>query len=177
MGRSVSRIPPPSGGSGLGAGEGKSLGRSVSRILSCAGVSRPLRDTDGRRMDEHLSRPSVTARLMQSTRGSGRANAAGLASSQFPCLTLLRMGVAWPPHCCGAGGLLHRRFTLTGCWLQEQPAARRYVSVARSSRFPHLGGASPLRGLPGILLFGVRTFLDPGLYAGWAAPIRPTQGR
>jgi len=33
----------------------------------------------------------------------------------YPCLTLLLVGVAWPRHCCRAGGLLHHRFTLAGC--------------------------------------------------------------
>jgi len=46
-------------------------------------------------LDEHLSRPTVTGWLQQSTRDLGLASRRRAASS-CPCLTLLRMGVAWP---------------------------------------------------------------------------------
>ena len=67
----------------------------------------------------------------------------------YPCLTLLRLRVAWPPHCCGAGGLLHRLFTLT--------------LAGGMSLWPDLAGSSeesPPRVLPGSLPYGARTFLE-----------------
>ena len=66
-----------------------------------------------------------------------------------PCLALLRLGVAWPLHCCNAGGLLHRLFTL--------------ALASGMSLWPCPAGSSeesPPRALPGNLLCGVRTFLD-----------------
>lgn len=80
-----------------------------------------------------------------------------LRRTHYPCLALLRMGVAWPAHCCAAGGLLHRRFTLA-------PLRKRYVSVA-------LSHGCPRRGLPAILPCAARTFL--GTTHGDDAIIRP----
>lgn len=65
-----------------------------------------------------------------------------------PALTLLHLGVAWPAHCCTAGGLLRHLFTLTF-------SQRRFVSVTRSSRLLRSGcypaGCSMERGLSSTL--------------------------
>ena len=76
-----------------------------------------------------------------------------------------------------AGGLLHRLFTLT-LTLPPSPASGRGVGGEGnlflwpcSGRFPHKG-IYPPRVLPGAVLFGVRTFLDPSLTRE-TATVRP----
>jgi len=66
-------------------------------------------------------------------------------------LALLPSRVAWPPHYCGAGGLLHHRFTL---------AIDMAVCFCGPIWQVLPQGESPPRTLSGDVLYGVRTFLD-----------------
>ena len=99
-------------------------------------------------MGEHLSSRRVTVTIMRSTRDYEEASS--LLPARRLGLSLLDLapngGCLAARIAAGAGGLLHHLFTLT-------PLRERYVSVARSSRLPHSGK------FPGILLYGVRTFL------------------
>ena len=123
----------------------------------------------GFQTDGHLSRPDVTIRLMQPTRDSKESEPLPAARRQTSSL----LGLA------PAGGYLAAALLRTPVvsyttisplpHLSPHPStfpveggeSGRYVSVARSGRFSSEGG-SPPRVLPGGLLCGVRTFLDPG---------------
>ena len=89
------------------------LSRPISRILY------PPRTTSG----GHLSGTPVTRRLMQPTRGRGRA------SPLPPYLALLQVGFSRPDGHPPAGALLPHHFTLTR-------QSGRYVSVALSVGSP-----------------------------------------
>ena len=106
-------------------------------------------------MCDHLSRHAVAGALMQPTRNSPSEEEEGEPPpvprrKPCPCLALLPVGVAWPPHYCGAGGLLHRRFTLT-------PAPEGAGAVCFCGPIQHL---TAFRTLSGTAPDGVRTFLD-----------------
>ena len=106
-------------------------------------------------MCDHLSRHAVAGALMQPTRNSPSEEEEDEPPpvprrKPCPCLALLPVGVAWPPHYCGAGGLLNRRFTLT-----PLPRGR----GAGCFCGPILTLAS-FRELPGTVPCGARTFLD-----------------
>ena len=102
-------------------------------------------------LDDHLSRRAVTGPLVQPTRGSRETSSLPPACRLCPCLALLRMGVAWPRYYYRAGGLLP---TFSPWHLSHlAPRGGLFLWPVRQ--------ISPPRGLPGILPYGVRTFLDP----------------
>jgi hypothetical protein len=68
-------------------------------------------------------------------------------ASFAPAWSCSRWGLPGRRIAASAGGLLHRRFTLTSC-----------LAVCFCGPIQKV---TPLRGLPGIALYGVRTFLDP----------------
>jgi len=102
----------------------RSPGRSISRILS--GISAWMTISLG------TPSPVCSCSLPGAQRRRAASRCKPLGLQLCPCLALLQMGVAWPRHCCRAGGLLPHHFTLT--------SMRRYVSVARSGRLLHPGG-------------------------------------
>jgi len=78
--------------------------------------------------DGHPSRPAVADRLQRSTRRLGRAALDRLREPRrSPALLDLAPGGVYRavPVTRNAGGLLHRRFTLTGDW--PEPVRRRSV--------------------------------------------------
>ena len=104
---SIVKVPvSPEECSTLGAAPLKRIfdapGRPISRVLS----------SPRRGMGDHLSRRAVTSTLVQPTRNwSSEEEEDGPPpvprGEPCPCLALLLVGVAWPPHCCG------RRWSLT----------------------------------------------------------------
>jgi hypothetical protein len=88
-------------------------------------------------LGDHLSGTAVSRRLEQPTRTSNETSRLSILLGLAPNRGCLAAGIA----AC-AGGLLHHLFTLTGG--SEDPL-RRYLSVARSGRFPRPGGYPVLR--------------------------------
>ena len=100
----------------------------------------------------HLSRPDITIRLMQPTRGSNGA------SSTSPLLGLAPDGGCLAARLASdAGALLPHRFTLART-TSAAPAICFSVALFRQ--------VTPPRALPGVVLCGARTFL------GWGKPRR-----
>ena len=90
-----------------------------------------------KRSGDHLSTASITRRLLRSTRGYERAAREDEKTHPLLLLDLALDGVCLAsPVTWAAGGLLHRRFTLT-------PASNAYwsvmLSVALSVESPRLG--------------------------------------
>ena len=104
-----------------------------------------------RRGGNHSSRTIIADRLEQPTRRLGRVTLCDLAVARLPMRPCSRWGLPCRSRYRARGGLLPRRFTLT---LRETHATRRAVCFLWHSprRFRH-------RALPGILLYGARTFL------------------
>ena len=103
--------------------------------------------------DGHPSRPTVAGRLQRSTRRLGRAALDRLREpDRSPTLLDLAPGGVCraAPVTRNAGGLLHRRFTLTGDWPKPAPA------VCFLWHFP---AGRPGLPLATTLPCGVRTFL------------------
>ena len=109
---------------------------------------------------DHSSRAAVTGRLEQPTRELGRVTLRRRSPFDertsrphtWPCS---RWGLPCHLRCRRCGGLLPRRFTLA-CRVDSFEASRRAVSSLL-----HFPSRSRDRALPGIALFGARTFLPP----------------
>lgn len=121
----------------------RSSGRSISRILS--GLIQPWAIIS---LGGLLPACSSSLPGTQEKRAASRSREASFIPA-WPCS---KWGLPGRGITTSAGGLLPHRFTLTSC------EAVCFCGPVRQ--------ISPPRGLPGILLFGVRTFLD-------RAPARP----
>ena len=99
-------------------------------------------------MGDHLSRRGVTDALVQPTRNSTETSHLPPAVAGFvPAWPCSGWGLPGRRIAADAGGLLHHRFTLT------PKGAVCFCGPIRHFTAPRV--------LPGILLSGVRTFLDP----------------
>ncbi len=136
-------------------------------------------------LDDHLSRRTVTGPLVQPTRNSREASRLPHRAPKHPmlcfCLALLRMRVTWPRY------YYQRRWSLTLAHpadFHPRGCSRKWLWLAPkhfSPFHPYPFGAvcfcgpiwqiAPPRELPGIPLFGVRTFLD---YAALHSRDHPT---
>ena len=101
-------------------------------------------DKPGSVVDDHLSRLHVTVQFF------ARYPSAGRADPWRSYSRLLRKGLAKPPCCHDAGGLLHHRFSFS------LYALRRRWESSFLRRFPSDHSARPLAGIPPS---GARTFL------------------
>ena len=110
-------------------------------------------DKPGSVVDDHLSRLHVTVQFF------ARYPSAGRADPWRSYSRLLRKGLAKPPCCHDAGGLLHHRFSFS------LYALRRRWESSFLRRFPSDHSARPLAGIPPS---GARTFLTPATRAGRA---------
>jgi len=107
-------------------------GWSISRILSIKRVCFRTAP-EGKVISLGWMLPSSSCSLPGTNEEAG--SFLPLEGGHRPCLALLLVGVAWPPHYCSAGGLLHRHFTLTlagGVFLWPDP-------VGSSRRSPRSG--------------------------------------
>ena len=115
------------------------------------------------RADGHPSRAAVAGSLMRSTRGhrAGRPQTLAQARARARALLDLAPGGVYlaAAVACGAGGLLHHRFTLT-----PRPSGRVAVCFLWHCPAGHPGSA-----LPTTLPCGARTFLT-----GPEGPARPS---
>ena len=138
------------------------LGRSISRVLSGTRNSLCL--------GNHLSRRSVAAPLMRPTRGWYGDEQPPIVRRRFcPCLALLPTGVAWPRALLRAPVVSYTAFSPS----PPLPLRVRGLSVSVALfRQVHALRRSLPRILSGTVLYGARTFLDPG-NAGPRLPDRP----
>ena len=145
-GRSISRIITPRWG--LFGGSIIASGRSVSRILSGRKVYQngTVSAWVSISLDRTLPCSSSSLPGTYLFRRRKRAASRSQKCELYLCLTLLRMGVAWPPILLPAPVVSYTAFS---------PLSVRWYyfcsPIQRDSAF---------RALPGILLYGVRTFLD-----------------
>ena len=122
-------------------------GRPISRVLS---IERVCLSTvfEGRIIYLGASLPIRSSGLPGTEKKASRFPLPG--GSSRPCLTLLRLRVTWPLHCC------KRRWSLA-------PPFHPYPCGRFVFLWPDLAGSSeesPPRVLPGSLPCGVRTFLE-----------------
>jgi hypothetical protein len=148
-------------------------GQSISRILS-----------GGRtRLGEHLSGTHLSVSLVQPTRGYrlpekiGRRAASRPSKMDFaPAWPCSRRGLPGRPHCCGRRWSLTPPFHPYRRW-RSQPASSK-VTRHLISPLPAVVFCGPIRQvtpprvLPGAVLYGVRTFLDP-VTTGPRSPDQP----
>ncbi len=108
-------------------------------------------------LGDHLSRLVVAGQLVRSTRNS-RQRAVARPEGLRPCVTLLPAGVAWQAHYCAL------RWSFTPPF---HPCSRKSGHFLWPDPKGH-----PSRVLPGAVLYGVRTFLEPSK-DGSRSPVQP----
>lgn len=141
--------------------------------VSATGLSQYNCESSQEAPGDHLSRPCVSARLMQPTRNFTRRG----GDEQPPWISSIHsslLGLAPGGGCLAAGiaadagGLLHRRFTVTESRDSRMGNSQRlltylYALISAVCFCGPIRQVTPPRGLPGTMLSGVRTFLDPDL--------------
>jgi hypothetical protein len=93
-------------------------------------------------LDGHLSRPGVSAWLVQPTRGSEETGSLLTDANAPKGVSHDGLASAWPCSGWGLPGRAHcwtRRWSLTPPFHPDRFRNRRFVSVARSGRLPHPG--------------------------------------
>ena len=124
------------------------------RLLHCWMKKAKRADKPGSVVDDHLSRLHVTVQFF------ARYPSAGRADPWRSYSRLLRKGLAKPPCCHDAGGLLHHRFSFS---------LTRHKTGSGSLLFCGANPSGcPAWPLASFLPYGARTFLTPATRAGRA---------